>query len=141
MGNFPGVITGYKRSKSNTYPTCTLLKIDGVRTREDTQFYCGVESNFFPALRAGLDWSYHRRVRFEMACTSHQSLILYFYSVAIAMCSRMHRAPMKERRSSHNSVRVHAPGSKIIGGKVFEAVEGTAGIAVDFKSQHCEFLI
>ena len=30
-----GVITGYKRSKSNTYPTCTLLKIDGVRTRED----------------------------------------------------------------------------------------------------------
>merc|ERR550537_760098 len=36
-----GVITGYKRSKSNSYPTCTLLKIDGVRTREDTQFYHG----------------------------------------------------------------------------------------------------
>merc|ERR1719243_141676 len=36
-----GVITGFKRSKSNTYPTCTLLKIDGVRTREDTQFYFG----------------------------------------------------------------------------------------------------
>mmetsp|Transcript_62477 Transcript_62477/g.99057 ORF Transcript_62477/g.99057 Transcript_62477/m.99057 type:complete len:123 (-) Transcript_62477:65-433(-) len=36
-----GVITGFKRSKSNTYPTCTLIKIDGVRTREDTKFYLG----------------------------------------------------------------------------------------------------
>mmetsp|Transcript_62476 Transcript_62476/g.99055 ORF Transcript_62476/g.99055 Transcript_62476/m.99055 type:complete len:123 (-) Transcript_62476:45-413(-) len=36
-----GVITGYKRSKSNTYPTCTLIKIDGVRTKEDTKFYHG----------------------------------------------------------------------------------------------------
>merc|ERR1740138_1046971 len=36
-----GVITGYKRSKSNTYPTCTLIKIDGVRDREDTKFYHG----------------------------------------------------------------------------------------------------
>merc|ERR1711865_929058 len=36
-----GVITGYKRSKSNTYPSCTLLKIEGVRTKEDTKFYCG----------------------------------------------------------------------------------------------------
>jgi len=36
-----GVITGYKRSKVNVYPNCTLVKIDGVRTRADTQFYCG----------------------------------------------------------------------------------------------------
>jgi len=35
------VITGFKRSKSNTYPSCTLLKIDGVRTKEDTKFYHG----------------------------------------------------------------------------------------------------
>ena len=32
---------GYKRSKSNCYSNCTLLKIDGVRTKEDTQFYVG----------------------------------------------------------------------------------------------------
>ncbi|CAE7777683.1 RPL35AC [Symbiodinium necroappetens] len=32
---------GYKRSKSNCYANCTLLKIDGVRTKEDTQFYIG----------------------------------------------------------------------------------------------------
>eukprot|EP00930_Biecheleria_cincta_P015464 TRINITY_DN1289_c1_g2_i1.p1 TRINITY_DN1289_c1_g2~~TRINITY_DN1289_c1_g2_i1.p1 ORF type:complete len:125 (+),score=26.65 TRINITY_DN1289_c1_g2_i1:79-453(+) len=36
-----GLILGYKRSKSNCYANCTLLKIDGVRTKEDTQFYLG----------------------------------------------------------------------------------------------------
>merc|ERR1712087_698672 len=36
-----GVILGFKRSKSNVYPTCTLLKIDGVRTKEDTSYYHG----------------------------------------------------------------------------------------------------
>ncbi|CAE6917640.1 RPL35AB [Symbiodinium natans] len=36
-----GLILGYKRSKSNCYANCTLLKIDGVRTKEDTQFYIG----------------------------------------------------------------------------------------------------
>merc|ERR1711924_216237 len=30
-----------KRSKSNSYPANTLVKIDGVHTREDTQFYLG----------------------------------------------------------------------------------------------------
>merc|ERR1712194_690166 len=34
-----GVILGSKRSKSNVYHTCTLLKIDGVRTKEDTTYY------------------------------------------------------------------------------------------------------
>merc|ERR1719157_540538 len=36
-----GVILGPKRSKSNVYHTCTLLKIDGVRTKEDTKYYHG----------------------------------------------------------------------------------------------------
>mmetsp|Transcript_8167 Transcript_8167/g.19224 ORF Transcript_8167/g.19224 Transcript_8167/m.19224 type:complete len:132 (+) Transcript_8167:172-567(+) len=36
-----GVILGPKRSKSNVYPNRTLVKIDGVRTREDTRFYLG----------------------------------------------------------------------------------------------------
>eukprot|EP00933_Yihiella_yeosuensis_P007326 TRINITY_DN1122_c0_g1_i4.p1 TRINITY_DN1122_c0_g1~~TRINITY_DN1122_c0_g1_i4.p1 ORF type:complete len:126 (-),score=41.23 TRINITY_DN1122_c0_g1_i4:54-431(-) len=36
-----GVILGYKRSKTNSYPSCTLLKIEGVRTAEDAGFYCG----------------------------------------------------------------------------------------------------
>merc|ERR1719375_1036280 len=36
-----GVILGYKRSKSNVYPNTTLLKVDGVRTREDCTYYLG----------------------------------------------------------------------------------------------------
>merc|ERR1719229_1700503 len=36
-----GVILGFKRSKSNTYANCTLLKIDGVRTRDDAAWYFG----------------------------------------------------------------------------------------------------
>merc|ERR1712194_78060 len=36
-----GVILGPKRSKSNVYHTCTLIKIDGVRTKADTTYYHG----------------------------------------------------------------------------------------------------
>lgn len=36
-----GVIMGYKRSKSNSYPANTLIKIEGVLSREDTKFYHG----------------------------------------------------------------------------------------------------
>mmetsp|Transcript_36870 Transcript_36870/g.104841 ORF Transcript_36870/g.104841 Transcript_36870/m.104841 type:complete len:126 (+) Transcript_36870:71-448(+) len=36
-----GLILGHKRSKSNTYHSITLLKIDGVRTREDAAWYAG----------------------------------------------------------------------------------------------------
>mmetsp|Transcript_20250 Transcript_20250/g.38872 ORF Transcript_20250/g.38872 Transcript_20250/m.38872 type:complete len:127 (-) Transcript_20250:90-470(-) len=36
-----GVILGYKRSKSNCYATTTLVKIEGVSTKEDVKFYIG----------------------------------------------------------------------------------------------------
>eukprot|EP00919_Chromeraceae_sp_WS-2016_P067929 GHVR01160801.1.p1 GENE.GHVR01160801.1~~GHVR01160801.1.p1 ORF type:complete len:134 (+),score=10.85 GHVR01160801.1:57-404(+) len=32
---------GYKRSKSNQYPNQSLVKIQGVETRQDTSFYLG----------------------------------------------------------------------------------------------------
>merc|ERR1712008_106122 len=35
------VILGYKRSKANCYANTTLVKIEGVLTRQDSQFYCG----------------------------------------------------------------------------------------------------
>mmetsp|Transcript_11473 Transcript_11473/g.26005 ORF Transcript_11473/g.26005 Transcript_11473/m.26005 type:complete len:131 (+) Transcript_11473:68-460(+) len=35
------VITGHKRSRANSYPTVTLLKLQGVLTRQDTAFYLG----------------------------------------------------------------------------------------------------
>jgi len=36
-----GVLLGYKRSKTNCYATTTLVKIEGVNTKEDTHFYLG----------------------------------------------------------------------------------------------------
>uniref|UniRef100_A0A7S1RWE7 Ribosomal protein L35Ae n=1 Tax=Alexandrium catenella TaxID=2925 RepID=A0A7S1RWE7_ALECA len=36
-----GVILGPKRSKSNVYPNCTLVRIEGVKTRDDAEFYLG----------------------------------------------------------------------------------------------------
>ena len=36
-----GLLMGYKRSKSNVYPTTTLVKIEGCLTRADSEFYCG----------------------------------------------------------------------------------------------------
>ncbi len=36
-----GLILSHKRSKSNVYHNITLLKIDGVRTREDAAWYYG----------------------------------------------------------------------------------------------------
>ncbi|KAF8820965.1 ribosomal protein RPL35A [Cardiosporidium cionae] len=34
-------ILGYRRSKTNQYPSCSLLQIEGVKDREDTGFYLG----------------------------------------------------------------------------------------------------
>ena len=36
-----GILLGYKRSKSNCYATTTLVKIEGVCTKEDARFYIG----------------------------------------------------------------------------------------------------
>merc|ERR1719437_26643 len=35
------IILGYKRSKVNCYANTTLLKLEGVLTRQDTKFYIG----------------------------------------------------------------------------------------------------
>ena len=36
-----GRVLGYKRSKVNQSPNTTLVKIEGVTTKEETQFYLG----------------------------------------------------------------------------------------------------
>lgn len=36
-----GIVLGYKRSKANQYPSCSLLQLEGVHDRKDTQFYLG----------------------------------------------------------------------------------------------------
>ncbi|KAH8741690.1 60S ribosomal protein L35A [Cryptosporidium ryanae] len=35
------VVTGYKRSRVNQTPNISLLKIEGVKTKDDTEFYLG----------------------------------------------------------------------------------------------------
>ncbi|BBM98179.1 hypothetical protein Mp_1g11470 [Marchantia polymorpha subsp. ruderalis] len=36
-----GIILGYKRSKSNQYPSTSLIQIEGVNTAEDVNWYLG----------------------------------------------------------------------------------------------------
>ncbi|KAJ7558508.1 hypothetical protein O6H91_04G043600 [Diphasiastrum complanatum] len=36
-----GTILGYKRSKSNQYPSTSLLQIEGVNTKEEVNWYLG----------------------------------------------------------------------------------------------------
>uniref|UniRef100_A0A0C9S850 TSA: Wollemia nobilis Ref_Wollemi_Transcript_12384_676 transcribed RNA sequence n=1 Tax=Wollemia nobilis TaxID=56998 RepID=A0A0C9S850_9CONI len=36
-----GIILGYKRSKSNQYPSTSLIQIEGVNTREEVNWYLG----------------------------------------------------------------------------------------------------
>ncbi|EFA74873.1 S60 ribosomal protein L35a [Heterostelium album PN500] len=36
-----GVVLGYRRSKATQYPNISLVKIEGVATREDSTFYIG----------------------------------------------------------------------------------------------------
>ncbi|KAM7271627.1 hypothetical protein ACFE04_030841 [Oxalis oulophora] len=36
-----GTILGYKRSKSNQYPSTSLVQIEGVNTKEDVAWYAG----------------------------------------------------------------------------------------------------
>ncbi|CAM6119214.1 unnamed protein product [Calypogeia fissa] len=36
-----GIVLGYKRSKSNQYPSTSLVQIEGVNTKEEVNWYLG----------------------------------------------------------------------------------------------------
>lgn len=36
-----GVVLGFKRSRANQYESCPLVRIEGVNTRKDAEFYAG----------------------------------------------------------------------------------------------------
>mmetsp|Transcript_126142 Transcript_126142/g.251950 ORF Transcript_126142/g.251950 Transcript_126142/m.251950 type:complete len:129 (-) Transcript_126142:93-479(-) len=65
-----GVILGYKRSKSNCYATCTLVKIEGVRTREDTQCYLGKRIAYVYKAKTEIRNSKYR-VMWGKVCRAH----------------------------------------------------------------------
>merc|ERR1719326_2768164 len=61
---------GHKGSKVNQYPRTTLLKIAGVNTREDTQFYLGKRVAY--VYRAKREIRNSRfRVLWGKVCTGH----------------------------------------------------------------------
>ena len=65
-----GIITGYKRSKANSYATTTLVKIEGVRTKEDTNFYLGKRVAFITKASTEKNGSRYR-VNWGRVCRSH----------------------------------------------------------------------
>merc|ERR1711874_881833 len=63
-------ILGHKGSKVNRYPRTTLMKIAGVNTREDTQFYLGKRVAY--VYRAKREIRNSRfRVLWGKVCTGH----------------------------------------------------------------------
>jgi large subunit ribosomal protein L35Ae len=64
-------VMGYRRSKSNQYPNVTLLKIEGVKTRKDTQFYLGKRVAFLYRARRNKYTKNNIRIIWGTICRHH----------------------------------------------------------------------
>ncbi|KAL5701245.1 60S ribosomal protein L35a-1 [Ranunculus cassubicifolius] len=55
-----GTVLGYKRSKSNQYPSRTLVQIEGVNTKEDVAWYCGKRLAYIYKAKVKKNGSHYR---------------------------------------------------------------------------------
>ncbi|KAI3939245.1 hypothetical protein MKX01_002113 [Papaver californicum] len=55
-----GTVLGYKRSKSNQYPTTSLVQIEGVNTKEDVSYYAGKRMAYIYKAKVKIDGSHYR---------------------------------------------------------------------------------
>ncbi|XP_047314117.1 60S ribosomal protein L35a-3-like [Impatiens glandulifera] len=55
-----GTILGYKRSKSNQYPSTSLLQIDGVNTKEEVTWYQGKHIAYIYKAKVKKNGSHYR---------------------------------------------------------------------------------
>merc|ERR1712130_424056 len=71
-----GAVQGYRRSNHRQYPNIALLKIEGVNSKEDTQFYLGKRVAYlFKSKNAnGLNnVAFHKKVIWGKVTRSHGS--------------------------------------------------------------------
>ncbi|KAF5199877.1 60S ribosomal protein L35a-4 [Thalictrum thalictroides] len=55
-----GTVLGYKRSKSNQYPSTSLVQIEGVNTKEDVAWYAGKKMAYIYKAKVKKNGSHYR---------------------------------------------------------------------------------
>ncbi|EGC38322.1 ribosomal protein L35a [Dictyostelium purpureum] len=68
-----GVVLGYRRSQATQYPNISLLKIEGVVSREDTTFYLGKSVCLIEKVTKTAENPSGHKITWGKVCKSHGS--------------------------------------------------------------------